>query len=379
MTQKEEFIVTPWEVRGDIDYEKLVRSFGTQHISDAQSAAIERKAGQSHFMLRRKIFFSHRDLGWFLEQAEKRPVALYTGRGPSGHTHIGHLMPWVFTKYLQDAFSAPLYFQMTDDEKFLFNDKLSRKETYGYALENALDVLAVGFDPKKTKIIIDTKCANRLYPWALEVAKKLTYSTTKAVFGFGDDSNVGEIFFTSVQSVPAFLPSIEAREKQGAKGTETVPVLIPHAIDQDPHFRVTRDIAEKIGFPKPASIHCTFLPSLSGAGKMSASDPLSSIYTTDDEATIRKKVSRAFTGGRATVAEQREKGGNPDICSVCQYLRYFFEPDDKKLAERLIAYRKGDILDGENKAYLADKVVAFLAEHQKKREQARKLLDNALY
>ena len=267
---------------------------------------------------------------------------------------------------------------MTDDEKFLFNDKLTREDTYNYALENALDVLAV-VDPDKTKIIIDTKAAGKLYPVSLEIAKRLTYSTAKAIFGFGDSSNVGEIFFTSFQSVPAFLPSIEAREKKGAKGDEQVPVLIQAAIDQDPHWRVTRDIAGKIGFPKPAQIHCTFLPALQGAGKMSASDPLSSIFTTDDEKAVRQKIARAFTGGRATVAEQRKLGGNPEICSVCQYLRYFFEPDDKKLAERFEAYRRGEILDGENKEYLSEKVVAFLREHQRKREQARRVLEKGIY
>ena len=376
--ENKDFTVTPWEVRGNVDYEKLVRDFGTKHITDEQIARIEKKAGKSHFMLKRKIFFSERDLGWFIDKSDKGPVALYTGRGPSGHTHLGHLMPWVFTRYLQDAFKCPLYFQMTDDEKFLFNDKLSREDTLNYALDNALDVLAL-VDPEKTKIIIDTKASGTIYPWALEVAKRTTYSTAKAVFGFSDDNNVGEIFFTSFQSVPAFLPSIEARSKKGAKGDEEVPVLIPYAIDQDPHWRVTRDVAEKIGFPKPAGINCTFLPSLMGAGKMSASDPLSSIFVTDDEETVKKKIGRAFTGGRATVAEQKKLGGNPEICSVCQYLRYFFEPDDKKLAERFEAYRNGEILDGENKAYLFGKVWEFLAEHQKKREEARRYLEKALY
>jgi tryptophanyl-tRNA synthetase len=374
-----DYVVTPWEVSGDVDYEKLIRDFGTQPLTKRHAELVERLAGKRNHMLDRRIFFSHRDLDWFLSQCQRgKPVALYTGRGPSGPVHLGHLMPWFFTKYLHDAFKCPLYFQMTDDEKFLFNKPLSLADTYGWSLDNALDVLAVGFDTSRTRIIIDTRSIAALYPLALEVSKRVTYSTAKAVFGFGDDASIGEVFFTSVQSAPAFLPSVEARAKKGAKGDEIVPVLIPHAIDQDPHFRVTRDVAEKIGFPKPAAIHSTFFPSLAGAGKMSASDPMSAIYTTDDEQTVRRKVGRAFTGGRATVAEQRRFGGNPDVCSVCQYLKFFFEPDDRKLAERLRAYRNGEILDGENKAYLADKIVDFLKEHQRRREQARKVLDKVI-
>ena len=59
-----------------------------------------------HFMLRRRIFFSHRDLKWLLDEYEKgNEFFLYTGRGPSGHTHLGHLMPWIFTKWLQDSYN----------------------------------------------------------------------------------------------------------------------------------------------------------------------------------------------------------------------------------------------------------------------------------
>jgi len=379
LNKKEDFTVTPWEVTGEVDYGKLVEKFGTQLVSDEQLKHIEKKAGKLDFMLSRKIFFSQRDLAPWLDACEKgKKVALYTGRGPSGSTHIGHLVPWMMTKYLQDAFGCNLYFQLTDDEKFLFKEGLSLEDTHSLALENALDLIALGFDAKKTKVMIDTDCVKQMYPLALEVAKRLTYSTAKAVFGFNDQTNVGSIFFTTMQSTPAFIPSMEERKKTGKKDA-SVQVLIPCAIDQDPHFRVTRDIAGKIGFPKPSLLHCKFLPSLKGSSKMSASDASSSIYTTDSPEEAEKKVMRAFTGGRATIEEQRKLGGNPDVCSVCNYLKFFFEPDDKKLEERLAAYRNGDILDGENKAYLAEKVKAFLKEHQRKRELARKQLDKFLY
>jgi tryptophanyl-tRNA synthetase len=123
--------------------------------------------------------------------------------------------------------------------------------------------ISFGFDPKKTRIFSDFEYSKTLYRIATEVAKKITFSTAKAVFGFDNSTNIGMIFFTAMQSAPAFLPSVEAGKN--------VPVLIPHAIDQDPHFRVTRDIAPKLGYYKPAAIHCTFLPGLGGSDKMSAS------------------------------------------------------------------------------------------------------------
>ena len=115
----DEFIVTPWHVEGDIDYDKLIKQFGTQKISSDLLQRFQRITGEDHFMLRRGIFFSHRDLNLILENYEKgKEFFLYTGRGPSGHTHIGHMVPWVFAKWLQDKFNVNMYFQLTDDEKF---------------------------------------------------------------------------------------------------------------------------------------------------------------------------------------------------------------------------------------------------------------------
>ena len=83
----------------------------------------------------------------------------------------------------------------------------------------------------------------------------------------------------------------------------------------------------------------------------------------------------AFSGGQATVEEHRTKGGNPDIDISYQYLRMFFEPDDKKLKKIEDDYRTGRLLTSELKAILIDKINAFLKNHQKEREKARSKVD----
>ena len=99
---------------------------------------------------------------------------MYTGRGPSGNTHIGHLVPWVFAKWLQEKFDVNIYFQLTDDEKFYTKSDLTLEDTSKFALENALDFIALGFNPEKTKIIINTKNIKKLYPIAsFKLQKKL--------------------------------------------------------------------------------------------------------------------------------------------------------------------------------------------------------------
>ncbi len=57
-------------------------------------------------------------------------------------------------RYLQDVFDVPLVIQMTDDEKFLWKD-LSVEEAHRLAFENAKDIIACGFDIKKTFIFSD--------------------------------------------------------------------------------------------------------------------------------------------------------------------------------------------------------------------------------
>jgi tryptophanyl-tRNA synthetase len=371
----EEMTVNPWEVRGNIDYDKLIKEFGTKHVTDELIERIKKHTKDLHYMLRRKIFFSHRDLDWILNEYEKgNKFFLYTGRAPSGPVHMGHLVPWIFTKWLQDKFDVELWFQFPDEEKFFFKEDLSLDDTEKYTKDNMLDVIALGFDPKKTKFIVDTVHADLMYKQACKVAKKITFSTAKAVFGFTNETNIGSIFYTAMQAVPAFLPSVLKNKN--------IPCLIPHAIDQDAHFRVARDALAKLGYYKPAAIHCTFLPGLKGMmeqGKMSASEEQTAIFTTDSPQTVKTKINKyAFSGGQATIEEQRKKGGNPDVDVSYQWLT-FFEEDDKKLKEIKEEYKSGKLLTGELKAILIEKINKFLVEHQKKREKAKDQIDKFMF
>jgi tryptophanyl-tRNA synthetase len=369
LANEEEMIVTPWEVRGKIDYEKLIREFGTQPLTEELMERMKKDFGGLHPQLRRKLFFSHRDLDLILDRYEKgQKFVLYTGRGPSGPVHIGHLVPWIFTKYLQDKTGARLYFQMTDDEKFLTEDEMALEETTRWGYENALDLIALGFKPENASIIFDVKDIVSLYDIALKVAKGITYSTAKAVFGFKDCTNLGWIFWPAIQAVPCFIHTKLTEEN--------LPALIPAAIDQDPYWRITRDIAQKLGYYKPAQIHCRFVPGLGKGGKMSASEPETCIFTIDTPEDVKSKVWNAFTGGKPTVKEQRKTGGDPYICTIFQYFLYLFEEDDKKIAELDKNCRAGEVICGDCKAILTERVNKFLKEHQRKREKAKKEIQN---
>lgn len=368
--KKEQMKVTPWEVKGHIDYEKLIKDFGTKHITPDLLKKLEKHTGQLHFMFSRRIFFSHRDFDWLLDKLEKgEKFVLYTGRGPSADVHLGHMLPWLLCKWLQEKFDTELYFQITDDEKFLQKPELTLEQTNKLGYENALDVIALGFDPEKTHLFVDTDYAKTMYKIALKVAKLTTFSTAKAVFGFDNSTNIGMPFYTAMQAVPCFLPS----ELKG----KNVPVLIPAAIDQDPYWRIARDVAGRLGYYKPAAIHNTFLPGLQGPdSKMSASIPDSAIFMTDTPEAARKKIMKSFSGGAPTLKEHKEKGGDPHVDTACQYLNFMFEPDNEKIKEIFDGYKSGSITTGDVKELLAKRVEKFLTEHQKKREHAKKHIDN---
>ena len=178
------------------------------------------------------------------------------------------------------------------------------------------------------------------------------------------------IGFPSIQAAPCFLPSI-------LEG-KPIPVLIPAAIDQDPYWRITRDVAERLGYYKPAQIHSKFLPGLGVSGKMSSSKPETALFTTDDPEIVEKKVSSAFTGGQATVALQRKLGGNPAGCPVFWYLRYFFDTE-RQSDERLLKCRSGNLLCGECKSDLARQSKSFIIEFKKRRENAKDVIQEFMY
>ena len=106
--EDDEDVVDPWTVKTSsargIDKAKLIERFGSSKIDTTLLEKLETVTGKKcHRFLRRGIFFSHRDMNYILSRYEKgEPFYLYTGRGPSSESmHVGHLIPFVMTKWLQ--------------------------------------------------------------------------------------------------------------------------------------------------------------------------------------------------------------------------------------------------------------------------------------
>ncbi|KAK3663917.1 tryptophan--tRNA ligase [Elasticomyces elasticus] len=389
--------IDPYNVGGEvdetgaikaIDYDRLIQDFGVQPLTPSHLTRFEKVTGKpAHRLMRRKLFFSHRDFDKILDAYEEHGTfMLYTGRGPSsGSMHLGHT----------EIFDVPLVIMLTDDEKYLYtrnkNDGHQKvgaapEDFLDFAHENIKDILALGFDMKKTFVYTDYEfMGGHFYRNTSEFESLVTMNQASGAFGFNGSTNIGLIAYGAKQCVAAFpssypelfglkdyrAPEYAAEGKRRHKSLASIPTLIPCAIDQEPYFRILRDRCERMTDPHPKTslILSKFLTALQGpGGKMSASDPNSAIFMSDTPKQIKDKINKhAFSGGRESLEEHRKLGGNPDVDVAFTYLSYFLEDDDELegLAE---GYRKGEILTGEMKKRCIIELQKFVQDFQERRK-----------
>jgi tryptophanyl-tRNA synthetase len=356
--------VNPFEVKGEVDYNRLIEQFGASPVTKELIDRFERVTGsKAHIFLRRGIIISHRDFGLLLDHYEKGlPIYIYTGRGASSDSiHIGHYIPLSFTKYLQDVFKAKVVIQMTNDEKYLFKN-MSLEEVQRMTIENIKDIIAIGFNPDTTFIFDNISYIGKLYPNVLKIQKAFTINKLQSAFGFNNSDNVGKYAFPAIQMAPCFYTSFPKFLKEMNNGL----CLVPQAIDQDNYFRLIRDISETLGYRKPVCMHSRFLPSLfTGEAKMSASSN-QALYMNATKKQIQKAVNASVSGGGDTLELHRLHGANLEKDIPYQYLSIFLE-DDNELLDIGNKYRTGELLTGEVKKKLVDILVPIFEQFQLKR------------
>lgn len=373
--KKEEVKVTPWEVKGAIDYERLAKEFGISAMPKLPEVF------EKHTLFRRKIIFAHRDFDKILSAIKnKQKFVMMTGLMPSGKFHLGHMLLAQQMIFYQ-SLGAKLYIAVADIEAY--NTRVGdMQELRKIAIDEYLiNYIALGLKPQNCDFYFQSersnnaKKSNAYYKLASMFARHATFNEFKAIYGTIEP---GKMASSLLQASDMYHPQLEEFENQA------LPTLIPVGADQDPHIRIARDMASRIKafkFTPISSTYHFFMPGLKGVEtKMSSSDPFSYIALTDSPQEVREKILKhAFSGGRGSLAEHRKLGGNPDVDIAYQYLKMFFEPDDKKLKKIHDDYKSGKLLTSELKNYLIDKINAFLKEHQKKRELAKKLADKFIF
>ena len=100
---------------------------------------------------------------------------------------------------------------------------------------------------------------------------------------------------------------------------------------------------------------------------MSASDLESSVYLSDTDNQIKKKIGRAFSGGQDTQEEHKRLGGRTNVDMPFQFLTFFLEDDDR-LEEIKQAYEKGEMSSGEMKATATKELQEYVAAFRERRK-----------
>jgi tryptophanyl-tRNA synthetase len=335
------------------DNRKLVEKFGATDVSDLDDELVP-----DFYTFQKGLIYSCRNFDTFIEAVEDddKDCAIVSGFNPSGTMHLGHRAVFDTNLYFQREYDLPIFVPLSDDETYVSDKIDDQDQAFRNAWELSKELLAYGYDPENTHIIID-RYYTSIYNLAINYSKRLTTSEIKAAYGYENEDNPGLYFYPAVQSSHILLP-IERFDKDR--------VLVPIGPDEDAHLRISRDVADRVGVNKPAAIHTTFVPGLDGK-KMSASKE-NFIGLNEGKESIQEKINQAYTGGHVSKEEHRELGGDPEKDVPLFYLDKYFL-DDEEAEQMRQKYSEGELLSGEVKERLFEEVWEFVSDFQQRREE----------
>tara|TARA_Y100000034_G_scaffold95112_2_gene115399 strand:- start:4063 stop:5157 length:1095 start_codon:yes stop_codon:yes gene_type:complete len=349
-------IIDPWGSELVEDYNKLIKDFGLETFNIKDFPKPNR-------LMRRGVMFAGRDLKLISKCIkEKKKFYALTGIMPTNDKiHFGNKMVVESLRYFQD-YGAITYILVADLESAAARG-ISLKEAKKRALNFHIPAyLALGLDPKKTVFYFQSENMDVVH-LGFEFAQKITLNEFKAIYGSADP---GRIMSAVTQVGDILFPQLK----------ETMPGIVPVGIDQDPHMRLTRDVARrmksKYKFFLPASIYNKYTPALNGDLKMSKSKPESCISLPEDSKVVCKKIMKAKTGGKDTLAEQKKKGGEPEKCIIFELFKQHLIEDDKELNKIYKNCKKGKVMCGEDKKLACDLMTKFMKSFNKKVDKNKK-------
>ncbi|MFH1403829.1 MAG: tryptophan--tRNA ligase [Candidatus Altiarchaeota archaeon] len=354
----------PWAISDVGDYGKLMEDFGIDSIEKYRKVLDEFK------YVRRGVIFGHRDFSSIVESiSNSRPYAMMTGLMPSGKFHFGHKMVAEEIIWFQEK-RADVFVCAADMESYLMRD-IGFVEARRIALEEYLaNYFALGLKRKNFHFWFQSDYITEFYRLRDMASKRVTFNELKAIYG---ELSPGKIISVLTQVADILHPQLECFG--GPR-----PVVVPVGVDQDPHIRLTRDIASRLSADRdggsdfkcipPSATYHKFMQGLEG-GKMSSSNTKSYIALTDDPDEAAGKVMRAKTGGRETLEEQKRIGGEPEKCVVYELYLYHLIDDDIELSRIYHECRSGKLMCGDDKKNCAELVRKFLVKHQAKLVKAR--------
>ncbi|MDK2973656.1 MAG: tryptophanyl-tRNA synthetase [Methanofollis sp.] len=412
--------INPWANSQTVDVGKLFSEFGIEPMKNV----VDRLPTVPSFV-RRGIVVGHRDYGRIADAIRKRaPFNVMTGFMPSGHPHLGHLMVMKeVVWHVQQGGQG--YVAVADREAHAVRG-ISWDTCREFGREYLACLYALGYEGK-TYYQSEN---NPLKDLAFEAATKINFSDLQAIYGFSQETALAHAMSVATQVADILFPQADCGP---------APTVVPVGIDQDPHIRLTRDVAYKMRMflveprdgcisvrsknaPGPAidAVHLAFpgskryeghvdIPGASFApveeavrrieiehggfgfvapsstyhtfmpglqgGKMSSSVPESFISLRETDSDLKKKVMGALTGGRMTLDEQKRLGGEPEKCPVYLLNLFHMAEDDAELAEICRKCRDGELLCGTCKKETLARTQAFLGDFKERMDEATDLVE----
>ncbi|MHC1635747.1 MAG: tryptophan--tRNA ligase [Candidatus Methanospirareceae archaeon] len=226
--------IDPWGTSDIEDYSRLFIEFGISRFD-----TLIDKIEKPHRYMRRGIIFAHRGYEEVLEAMNSgRRFAVMSGFMPSGKLHFGGKM----------VMDEIIWHQRMGGDAFVCIADMEAHSARGVSWEKCkeigikeyvLSLIALGFEVGERGHIYFQSENRRLQDLAFELGCEVNFSEISAIYGFEGSVNISHLLSVLMQSADILQPQLV--EYGGPK-----PVVIPVGIDQDPHIRLTRDIASRV-------------------------------------------------------------------------------------------------------------------------------------
>ena len=221
----------PWGSSTVADYRNLFTTFGIEEFEEVLP-----EVPDPHYLMRRGVIFGHRDYRRVAAAMRAgEDYAALSGFMPTGDPHIGHKL--VFDELIWHQQQGGDTYALIADLEAHSARGLTWEEIDEHARDYVLSFLALGFDPEAGTLYRQTD--NReLQDLAFELGIEANFSELQAIYGFDGETDVSHMQSVVTQAADILYPQLD----------EPKPTVIPVGPDQDPHVRLTRDLAARMRF-----------------------------------------------------------------------------------------------------------------------------------
>ncbi|GAB6879840.1 tryptophan--tRNA ligase [Halorubrum gandharaense] len=238
----EDVALDPWGSASVGDYRDLFEEFGIEAFDDVAD-----EVPDPHYLMRRGVIFGHREYDAVASaMANDEPFAALSGFMPTGDPHIGHKL--VFDEIIWHQEQGADAFGLIADLEAHSARGMSWDEIDEHARNYLLSLLALGFDAEDGELYRQSD--NReVQDLGFELGSKANFSEFEAIYGFDGETNISHMQSVITQTADILYPQLVDEPK---------PTVIPVGPDQDPHVRLTRDLATRMRYFKVTEAFASF-------------------------------------------------------------------------------------------------------------------------